>query len=97
MAGLKFIDPDLAEKVAKAPAVFIPANDIRERVAAVDKKLGTNNGDPVDVRRCCLFCKYIRTGMLGQLCVITLQDIIGNPRLMFCGRFETTTEKEDSI
>ena len=49
MAGLKSIDPDLAEKVAKAPAVFIPANDVRERVEAVAaaKKRQTVAGDPV--------------------------------------------------
>lgn len=49
MAGLKSIDPDLAEKVAKAPAVLIPANDVRERAAAVatDRKRQTVGGDPV--------------------------------------------------
>jgi NTP pyrophosphatase (non-canonical NTP hydrolase) len=48
MDGLKSVDPDLAEKVAKAPSVFIPANDMRERVAAVAKKRRTTNGDHVE-------------------------------------------------
>lgn len=51
-------------------------------------------------RRCCLFCKHIRPVMgdeelsRGPWCGITAQEIIGNPRVMTCGRFEPKeTEK----
>lgn len=50
--------------------------------------------DAQDIRRCCLFCKHIRASVRDPFCGITLRDIIGNPRLMSCARFEPTTEKE---
>lgn len=91
MAGLKSIDPDLAEKVAKwsketAPTVIRFERGLKETQERPDAQ---------DIRRCCLFCKHIRASVRDPFCCITLRDIIGNPRLMSCARFEPTTEKED--
>lgn len=51
--------------------------------------------DAQDIRRCCLFCKHIRASVRDPFCCITLRDIIGNPRLMSCARFEPTLEERE--
>lgn len=55
--------------------------------------------DAAEVRRCCLFCRHIIPSpfpeYFGPYCGITGQEIIGNPRLMSCGRFEPTLEERE--
>ena len=93
LAGMKSIDPDLAEKIAKwakesVPTV-VPEESIHVRPAAQEN------------RWCCLFCRHIVPSQIseffGPYCGITGQEIIGEPRATCCGRFEPTTEKEGGL
>lgn len=59
-----------------------------------------NRPDAQEIRRCCLFCRHIRPTpedftCRRPWCGITGQEIIGNPRLMSCGRFEPTLEEKE--
>lgn len=59
-----------------------------------------NRPDAQEIRRCCLFCRHIRPTpedftCRRPWCGVTGQEIIGNPRLMTCGRYEPTIEEKE--
>lgn len=87
-AGLKSIDQDMAEMIAKWA---------KESMIAFSPLVKETQKRPesAEIRRCCILCKHIRGSALSPYCGITLQDIIGEPRATCCGLFEPTTEKED--
>ena len=76
-------DEKATERVAKSAVEIVREGEAREWLEAHAP------------RRCCLYCKHIRASVRDPFCGITLRDIIGNPRLMSCARFEPTLEESE--